>query len=513
MPGIHRFDRRGFLRTTTGALLAAPLGGLYGRQALAQGRMEPIASPYGPVRPVADRTTGLELLQLPKGFTYQSYGWAGDAMDDGAPTPMEHDGMAVVRSRVVGGEEEITLIRNHESGVQPLVGLIGAEAAYDAAEITDDDGATGRLSGGTTRLVYRGDRWVSAAPALGGTLSNCAGGATPWGTWLTCEEDKADFSDAGGKPHGYVFEVSPVDGETTGEAITAMGRMDHEAVAVDPRTGAVYLTEDDRNQAGLYRFVPANADRRAGALAQGGELWMAKVAGEDRADLLAPAIGDTHRLEWVRIEDPDLAPQPFTEAPFEADNLASGPFVQGRDAGALRFSRLEGIWHSPNDGLIYIVDTSAGVGDDEEDGIVGQPGYGEGAVWTYDPANELLSCLWKSDNPVAGNNPDNITVSPRGGVLLCEDGGGVEDAFGRGERLMGLTPAGETYVFAKNNVALEASMVSRAGKSAEFIEAADHRDNEWAGATFDPTGRVLFVNIQTPGITFAITGPWERGLL
>lgn len=140
-------------------------------------------------------------------------------------------------------------------------------------------------------------------------------------------------------------------------------------------------------------------------------------------------------------------------------------------------------------------------------------GRGEGAVWTYDPAAERLVCLWKSDNPLAGNNPDNITVSPRGGVLMCEDGGGVADEFGQGERLLGLTPAGETYVFAENNVALDPSALAGAGKSAEFIEAVDHRDNEWAGATFDPTGRVLFVNIQTPGITFAITGPWERGML
>ena len=513
MAGIDRLDRRGFLRTTTGALLAAPLGGLYGRQAMAQGRMAPVASPYGPVRPVADQTTGLELLQLPEGFTYQSYGWAGDPMDDGAPTPMEHDGMAVVRSRDVGGEQEITLIRNHESKVLPLVGLIGAPAAYDAGEITDDDDLTGYLSGGTTRIVYRGDRWVSSAPTLGGTIDNCAGGATPWGTWLTCEEDLADFTDAGGLKHGYVFEVSPVDGETTGEPIVAMGRFDHEAVAVDPGTGAVYLTEDARNQAGLYRFVPADASGRVGSLAQGGELYMAKVAGEDGVDLLDPAVGDTHALEWVRIEEPDLGPQPYTEAPHSGDNLASGPFAQGREQGGLRFSRLEGIWYSPTDGLLYIVDTSAGRGDDEDDGIVGQPGYGEGAVWTYDPASETLTCLWKSDNPLAGNNPDNITVSPRGGVLMCEDGGGVADEFGQGERLLGLTPAGETYVFAKNNVRLDGPMLRGAGKSAEFIEAVDHRDNEWAGATFDPTGRMLFVNIQTPGITFAITGPWARGML
>ncbi|PYE83970.1 PhoX family protein [Pseudoroseicyclus aestuarii] len=510
MTGFDQMNRRGFLKGTTGALLAAPLGGLYVRQAMAQGRMMPIASPYGPVRPVADRTTGLELLQLPEGFSYQSFGWAGDPMDDGNPTPFEHDGMGVVGSRMVDGEQEITLIRNHESTVRPMAGLIRAPGLYDTATLSDD-GETGQAAGGTTTLVYRGDQWVSARPSIGGTINNCAGGVTPWGTWLTCEEDKADFTEDGGLPHGYVFEVSADPAETTGQPIKDMGRMDHEAVALDPATGSLYLTEDDRNQAGLYKFVPVNTDQRYGALAEGGALFMAKVVGEEGADLLDPAIGDSHRIEWVAIEDPDLPPQPFTEAPFEEGNMASGPFKQGRDLGALRFSRLEGIWYSDTEKLFYIVDTSAGRG--EDDGEPNVIGRGEGAVWTYDPASETLACIWKSDNPVAGNNPDNITVSPRGGVLLCEDGGGVEDEFGMGERLLGLTPQGETYVFAKNNITLDSERLERAAKNPAFIEAGDHRENEWAGATFDPTGRVLFVNIQTPGITFAITGPWDKGML
>ncbi len=507
-----KLDRRGFLRTTTSAVLATPLMGLYGRQAAAAGRLEPIASPYGPVAPVADRTTGLYLLQLPEGFSYQSFGWSGDLMANGQPTPMEHDGMAVVRSRMAGGIEEITLIRNHESKVLPQVGMIGAQAQYDTADVSDDD-VTGKLSGGTTRLVYRGGEWVEAAPTLGGTIDNCAGGPTDWHTWLTCEEDLADFTEEGGKKHGYVFEVSAVDGETSGNPIVAMGRMDHEAVALDPRSGAVYLTEDNRNHAGLYKFVPNDTSARLGSLEQGGRLFMAKVVGEDKVDLLDPAMGQTHAIEWVEIAEPDADPQPTVEPLVEEGDLSSGPFIQGRELGALRFSRLEGCWYSAADRLVYLVDTSAGIGSDEEDGIIDQAGHGEGAVWTLDPATDTLACVFKSDNPVAGNNPDNITVSPRGGVLLCEDGGGVEDGFGPGERLLGLTPAGETYIFAKNNVMLEPSDIAAAGKSAEFIEADDYREDEWAGATFDPSGRILFVNAQTPGITFAITGPWERGLL
>ncbi len=509
---MYTTTRRSLLRGAAASALALPFTGLYTRRAEAVTRMEPIASPYGPVAPVQDQITGLPLLQLPQGFTYQTFGWAGDPMDDGKPTPMEHDGMAVVQSRVIGGEAEFTLIRNHESTVVPVVGRIEAPAIYDTSDQLTDDDVTGAAAGGTTKLVYRGGQWASSSANLGGTWNNCAGGPTPWGTWLTCEEDKSDFTDVGGKPHGYVFEVSADEGKTTGTPITAMGRFDHEAIAFDPIGGAIYLTEDDRNQAGLYKFVPTDTSQQLGSLEQGGTLYMAKVAGEDKADLLDPSMGDSHQIEWVEIAEPDSAPMPFTEEPQDADNLASGPFVQGRDAGGLRMSRLEGCWYSAADRLVYLVDTSSGIGMDEDTGqqVVG---HGEGSVWTFDPATDRLTCIFQAQNEAAGNNFDNVTVSPRGGVLLCEDGGGVEDAFGMGERLMGLTPAGETYLFAKNNVMLTEADISGAGKSLEFIEADDHRGNEWAGATFDPSGQVLFVNIQTPGITFAITGPWERGLL
>jgi hypothetical protein len=506
------FNRRTLLRGAAASALALPFAGLASRRAAAFGRIEPIVSPYGKIAPVKDLTTGLPLLQLPEGFSYQSFGWTGDLMADGAPTPAAHDGMAVVRSRYVNGAEEITLIRNHESGIDTRLGLIAAPAVYDNGqailfEDQDENEATGPLAGGNTVLTFREGRFTEARAALGGTLWNCAGGPTPWGTWLTCEEGKSDFTAMGGKVHGYVFEVSPNPGETTATPITAMGRMDHEAVAIDPVTRHVYLTEDDRNQAGLYRFVPTNASQKLGALEQGGTLWMAKVAGEEKADLLSPRIGDSYQLEWVRIDDPDLAPQPFTEAPHEADNLASGPFVQGRDKGALRMSRLEGCWYSAADRLIYLVDTSSGFNAE------GQIGRGDGSVWTLDPATDRLTCVYQSDDRQAGNNFDNVAVSPRGGVLLAEDGDEYEDQFGSGQRLMGLTPAGETYLFARNNIMLSPSDLTAAGKSAAFIAEGDHRQMEWAGITFDPSGRWMFVNIQTPGVTFAITGPWERGLL
>ena len=341
-------SRRTLLRGAAASALAAPLVGLSARRAAALTRIEPIPSPYGAVAPVKDITTGLPLLQLPEGFTYQTFGWAGDPMDNGAPTPMHHDGMAVIAARMVGGAPEIVLIRNHESDVEAGIGLIGATAVYDGAEVTYED-KTGALSGGNTKLVMRDGAWAASSPALGGTIYNCAGGPTPWGTWLSCEEDKSDFTDVGGLPHGYVFEVSEDPAQTTGKPIVAMGRFDHEAVAIDPRGGAVYLTEDDRNQAGFYKFVPADASQRAGALEQGGTLYMAKVAGVERADLIDPKMGDSYQIEWVEIPEPDLAPQPYTEAPHGEGNTASGPFVQGRDLGGLRMSRGEGIFYSARD--------------------------------------------------------------------------------------------------------------------------------------------------------------------
>jgi hypothetical protein len=86
----------------------------------------------------------------------------------------------------------------------------------------------------------------------------------------------------------------------------------------------------------------------------------------------------------------------------------------------------------------------------------------------------------------------------------------VQDTYGFGERLLGLTTAGEAYIFAKNNVVFDDVQAAAAGKN---VSGGDYRNREFCGACFDPTGHFLFVNIQTPGITFAIWGPWARGSL
>jgi uncharacterized protein len=438
-------------------------------------------SPYGPISPVKDEATGLELLQLPEGFHYASFSWAGDRMANGQSVPRGHDGMGVV---AVNGDE-IVLVRNHELGMGEL---IRAPGLYDQAVIADGQQA----SGGNSNVYFsRSNRQeIRTEASLGGTLVNCAGGVTPWGTWLSCEETTNDSTGQGGRKHGYVFEVPADPSQTTGVPIVDMGRYKHEAAAVDPRDSHVYLTEDNRNMSSIYRFIPNDSSQRLGSLEHGGRLQAAKVRGVERANLLTPVLGEELEIEWVDIVDPDKAPE----------GSASGPYLQAREAGALTISRGEGIWYA--DGLFYIVDTSAGSSSG------GRAGYGEGAVWMLDPVSNRMRCLFASTDAVMGNNPDNITISPRGGVVMCEDGGGIEDAFGFGERVMGLETTGNSFIFAKNNIVLTEADIASAGKQ---CAPGDYRHREIAGACFDPTGEFLFLNIQAPGVTFAIWGPWERG--
>jgi secreted PhoX family phosphatase len=484
-------SRRGFMAGSAG--VATILAGISARRAFAASRASAnVVGPYGPLRPVADLETGLPLIQLPEGFEYRTYSWAGDKMPNGQPTPDLHDGMGVVGALRRDGATDVTLVRNHE---RAFAAPIAAPACYDGVVPTGQQNAPG---GGTTTLRFRGRRWVGVEPSLGGTLDNCAGGVTPWGTWLSCEETVQDLTAWGGRRHGYVFEVRRESAATTGRPIIDMGRMMHEAVAVDPQTNIAYLTEDNPWRSCIYRFVPRDRSGTPGSYEAGGRLQAAKVAGVARADLMTPAVGERYRLQWIDIENPDAAPGDAPEGLPNAPNLTSGPFLEAWSGGALRISRGEGIcFHG---GKIYIVDTAAGLSAD------GERGKGNGAVWEYDPVAETMQAIFVAGSQLVGDNIDNATVSPAGVIYLCEDGDELLDVYGLGTRVLGLTAEGDSYAFAKNNVNLELRDLLRTGKR---VRSGDYRTEEWAGACFDPEGEVMFVNIQRPGITFAIWGPWK----
>ncbi len=448
-------DRRRFLlagsAATAGAVLAGPFGALGATTAGAapgadRGR-RPSTGGYGPLFPVKDQTTGLELLNLPRGFEYLTFGWTGDLMTDGIPTPGAHDGMAAFRDG-----DLVRLVRNHERGNGTPFG----PSVYDPTS-----------AGGTTTMVFDPDRarLVEDHASLSGTIRNCAGGPTPDGTWLTCEETTQVNPD--GTRHGYVFEV-PATGVADPTPIRGMGRFSHEATATDPMTGIVYETEDT-GSSGLYRYVPVDPSN----LAAGGRLEAMALGGT--MDTIDWGTGASAPATWVTVDNPDWGPG------------QASCWTQARAKGAARISRGEGLWQG--NGVIYVVSTNGG------------PAR-QGQVFTYDPVAATFTCIYASPAADVLNAPDNICVSPRGGIVLCEDGSGRE-------YLHGLTPAGEIFRFAENTVVLTEALRAEKGYS-----RVDYSDSEWCGATFEPkNGNWLFVNIQSPGITIAITGPWRKGAL
>jgi uncharacterized protein len=435
--------RRGFLAAgTLGA--GAALSGLMGNTAQAaparragQDTMQaPNNGGYGPLRPAP----GGELL-LPEGFSYVAFGHTGTPMSNGQPTPGSHDGMATFARE----DGMIGLVRNHEQGEGPAY----ASPSYDPT-----------AAGGTTNVVFDPEAMepVSCYPSLAGTIRNCAGGPTPHGSWLSCEET---FSGLDAEtPHGYVFEV-PADATTPVDPVPIkdMGRFTHEAVAVDPETGIVYETED-RGSAGFYRFLPDDRDDYT----RGGKLQMLAIKDKPDYDTrMGQRVGVPLPVTWVDIADPD---------PDSSDSLAV--YRQGKAQGAATFARLEGAWYGQ--GRIYLNSTSGG-------------DAGLGQVWEYRPRGRSggqLNLVYESTDPEVLQSPDNICVSPNsGGLVLCEDGGGKD-------LLRGVTDRGLIF---------------------DFAELTSTNTSELAGATFSQDGRVLFFNVQTPGITFAVTGPWERGAL
>ena len=407
--------------------------------------------PYGPL--VSDPEG---ILDLPEGFSYTVVSRAGDLMSDDFFVPGLPDGMAAFE----GPDGHAIVVRNHEVNVdsRASLGPFGEQnAKFDRLSPEDlyDAGAAGSpCLGGTTTFVWdlNNRRLVSQHLSLAGTLRNCAGGPTPWNSWITCEESVERIGEACAKDHGYAFEVPAV--ATPGLArpvpLTAMGRFNREAVAVDPVTHVVYQTEDT-NDGCIYRFLPNEREN----LSAGGQLQALRVADQLGLDtrnwderLVMP--GTPMAVDWVDLDD--------VEAP--EDDLR----YRAVELGAAVFARGEGMWYG--NGAVYFACTNGGSAK-------------RGQIWRLEPGGNLELFVEPND-PGLIDNADNLTVAPWGDLIVCEDGSGEQF-------LVGITPEGDIYKFARNAVS----------------------ESELAGATFAHDGSTLFVNIQHDALTLAIHGPWD----
>ena len=456
-------DRRAFLAAAAGVS-----AGFLGLRRALETRTPTLSvqTPYGP--PVDDPNG---VFALPNGFRYQVFSPVGATMDDGFLVPAYHDGMGAFPA----GEGRTLLVRNHEvdwaadPGQGPfgprleLLDRFGSDLIWDPG-----DGSGGPALGGTTTLLYdtRAQRLLGHRLSLTGTIRNCAGGPTPWGSWVSCEETVLRRGEGRLRDHGYCFEV-PATWEAPLSApvpLTAMGRFNHEAVAVDPTTGIVYLTEDE-NDGLLYRFLP---DRRA-VLARGGSLQALVVRGQASLDTR------NRRTSTTRIEAGPRLPVRWISLDH-VDDPDGDLRLRGFEAGAARFARGEGMWWS-GEGF-YFACTNGGAAR-------------KGQIWRYQPGPAegtplersepgTLELFLEADEGTLVESADNLTVAPWGDLIVCEDG--PDD-----DKVVGITPAGSVYPFARNMGG----------------------NGELAGPTFSPDGSTLFLNLQCEGLTVAVTGPWR----
>jgi hypothetical protein len=418
-----------------------------------------------------------KVFDLPEGFSCKVISVAGDRMDDGFYVPGKFDGMCAFP----GPRGKTILVRNHELSLEDedegpfgdrnkLFDRIDRSMMYELG--------SGRLPGlgGTTTIVYDTKTQEVEAQflSLAGTIRNCAGGPTPWNSWITCEETVITPDEIVEQYHGYNFEVPATAERKLADPVPlrTMGRFNHEAVAVDPKTGIVYETED-RDDGLFYRFIPA----RPGALLAGGRLQALRIRGIPSADTrnwderLVVKPGASFEVDWVDMEN--------VESPY--DDLRYWAYFM---KGAARFARGEGIWHG-SDGFYFACTTGGS--------------KKKGQIWRYVPSSDegtaeeannpgRLELFVEPNDGTVCENADNLTVAPWGDLIVCEDHAGRRTS--PSQYLVGVTPAGEIYKLGRN-----------AFNSAEL-----------AGVCFSPDGGTLFVNIYSPGLTLAITGPWRRDM-
>ena len=417
------------------------------------------------------------IIDLPDGFSYTVVSRKDEPMSDGLRVPGAHDGMAAFE----GNDGRLVLVCNHELySPQISWGPFGDDYAAlpesFKAHLYDRGGDDTPDLGGTTTTIYNPKTFQTERQflSLGGTEYNCAGGKTPWGSWLTCEECYQDPGPAradGGvvfsrdMRHGYVFEV-PSSATELVDAIPLkdLGRFEHEAAAVHEPTGIVYLTEDQWHSL-FYRFIP----NVPGQLQKGGRLQALAISGQpskkthnwENRDI---PVNETLATYWIDLPEPDT----------DVDDLRK----RGAAAGAATFARGEGL-SVAGDHFAFACT------------IGGQARLGQ--VFSYKPspyegtADEQaspggLTLIAEGNANSLLKNCDNLTMAPWGDLLLCEDTNYDDGTCA----IVGIRPDGSQYLVAYNA----------------------YSKSELAGVCFSPDGKILFANIQYPGMTLAITGPW-----